>query len=157
MFFEATPVTPETLLTEVRRLADAKYRFVTMSQTVLDEHTLRLYYHFDENLTMTDLRCNSDLCHWSPRDAKGMHHLRMDVDKEQLIPSISSVYFCAVLIENETQDQFGVRFEGLPLDYQGGMYLEGEVTRGPYFTMTTVKRPAGAKTPAPAPEGGEAA
>ena len=156
MFFEATPVTPETLLTEVRRLADAKYRFVTMSQTVLDEHTLRLYYHFDENLTMTDLRCNSELCHWSPSDAKGMRHLRMDVDKDQLIPSISSVYFCAVLIENETQDQFGVRFEGLPLDYQGGMYLEGEVTRGPYFTMTTVKRPAGAKTPTPAPEGGEA-
>lgn len=93
MFFEATPVTPETLLTEVRRLADAKYRFVTMSQTVLDEHTLRLYYHFDENLTMTDLRCNSELCHWSPSDAKGMRHLRMDVDKDQLIPSISSVYF----------------------------------------------------------------
>lgn len=33
MFFEATPVTPETLLAEVRRLADAEYRFVTMSQT----------------------------------------------------------------------------------------------------------------------------
>lgn len=147
MFFEATPVTPETLLAEVRRLADAEYRFVTMSQTVLDEHTLRLYYHFDENLTMTDLRRNAELCLWSPRDAKGMTHLCMDVDKDQAIPSISSVYFCAVLIENETQDQFGVRFKDLPLDYQGGMYLEGEVTRGPYFTMTTVKRPAAAKRP----------
>lgn len=149
MFFEAVPVTPETLLAEVRRLADAKYRFVTMSQTVLDERTLRLYYHFDENLTMTDLRRNADLCLWAPRDSKGMTHLRMDVDRDQPIPSISSVYFCAVLIENETQDQFGVRFEGLPLDYQGGMYLEGEVTRAPFFTMTTIARkPAKAAGPA---------
>ena len=48
----------------------------------------------------------------------------------------------AVLVENETQDQFGVHFADLPLDYQGAMYLEGEVTHAPYFTMTTVRRPA---------------
>ena len=138
MFFEATSVTPVTLLGEVRRLAEAKYRFVTMSQTVLDERTLRLYYHFDENLTLTDLR---RACEIFPQS--GMTHLRMEVDKDRPIPSISSVYFCALLIENETQDQFGVRFGGLPLDYQGAMYLEGEVTRGPYFTMTKVKRASG--------------
>jgi ech hydrogenase subunit D len=149
MFFEATSVTPETLLGEVQRLAEAKYRFVTMSQTVLDERTLRLYYHFDENLTLTELR---HACELIPQS--GMTHLRMDVDKDQLIPSISSVYFCALLIENETQDQFGVRFEGLPLDYQGGMYLEGEVTRGPYFTMTTVKRASG-EAPPQGPKGGQ--
>ena len=73
-----------------------------------------------------------------------MIHLRMDVDKNLPIPSISSIYYCAVLVENETQDQFGVRFADLPLDYQGGMYLEGEVTHAPYFTMTTVRRPAAA-------------
>jgi ech hydrogenase subunit D len=149
MFFEATSVTPETLLGEVQRLAEAKYRFVTMSQTVLDERTLRLYYHFDENLTLTELR---HACELFPQS--GMTHLRMDVDKDQPIPSISSVYFCALLIENETQDQFGVRFEGLPLDYQGGMYLEGEVTRGPYFTMTTVKRASGGAPPQ-GPKGGQ--
>ncbi|MDR3357802.1 MAG: NADH-quinone oxidoreductase subunit C [Desulfovibrio sp.] len=142
MFFEAVPVTPETLLGEVRRLAEAKYRFVTMSQTVLDEHTLCLYYHFDENLTLTDLRRACDLF-----PQAGMTHLRMEVDKDRPIPSISSIYFCALLIENETQDQFGVRFEGLPLDYQGAMYLEGEVARGPYFTMTTVRRASGEALP----------
>jgi ech hydrogenase subunit D len=140
MFFEAKPVTPDTLLNETQRLADAKYRFVTMSQTVLDERTLRLYYHFDENMTMSDLRGTCAIDGRAP-----MVHLRMDVDKDTLIPSISSIFFCALLIENETQDQFGVRFDGLPLDYQGAMYLEGEVTRGPYFTMTTVKRAATAQ------------
>ncbi|MDR2574575.1 MAG: NADH-quinone oxidoreductase subunit C [Desulfovibrio sp.] len=136
MFFEAKPVTPETLLSETQRLADANYRFVTMSQTVLNERTLRLYYHFDENLTVDELRAGTE-----PASRPPMTHLRLDVDRNQPIPSVSSVYFCALLIENETQDQFGVRFEGLPLDYEGAMYLEGEVSRAPYFTMTTVKRP----------------
>ena len=143
MRFEATPVTPQTLLQEVQKLADRKYRFVTMSQTVMDENTLRLYYHFDENLTMTDLRMNANSCLWSPdaQDTFGMVHLRMDVDKNAPIPSISSIYACALLIENETQDQFGVHFSGLPLDFQGGLYLEGEVSRAPFFTMTTARKP----------------
>ncbi|MDR1777793.1 MAG: NADH-quinone oxidoreductase subunit C [Desulfovibrio sp.] len=142
MFFDAKPVTPETLLSEAQRMADEKFRFVTMSQTVLDERTLRLYYHFDQNRTLSDLRrcCSLD------NDSTNMTHLRMDVDRDKPIPSISSIYFCALLVENETQDQFGVRFDGLALDYQGAMYLEGEVTHAPYFTMTTVKRAAeGAK------------
>lgn len=117
MLFEYKVITPETLAAEVQSLADEGWRLVTMSQTVVDENTLALYYHFDKELKMT--------------------HLRMDVDKNAAIPSISDIYFCAVLIENETQDQFGVHFEGLPLDYQGGFYLEGEVTHAPYFTMTT--------------------
>ena len=147
MRFEATPVTPQTLLQEVQKLADRKYRFVTMSQTVMDENTLRLYYHFDENLTMTDLRMNANSCLWSPdaQDTMGMVHLRMDVDKNEPIPSISSIYGCALLIENETQDQFGVHFSGLPLDFQGGLYLEGEVSRAPFFTMTTARKPVKSK------------
>ena len=132
MRFESKAVTPETLAAEVQPLADAGWRLVTMSQTVVDENTLALYYHFDKELEMT--------------------HLRMEVDKNKPIPSISGSYFCAVLIENETQDQFGVRFEGLPLDYQGGFYLEGEVTHAPYFTMTTA-----IKNKADKPSGGAAA
>ena len=92
MFFEAKEVTPQTLLSEVQQLANAKYRFVTMSQTVMDEHTLRLFYHFDVNLTMSDLRHNAELCVWEPTDAKGMVHLRMDVIKKDHIPSITPVY-----------------------------------------------------------------
>lgn len=141
MFFEAKEVTPQTLLSEVQQLANAKYRFVTMSQTVMDENTLRLFYHFDVNLTMSDLRHNAELCVWEPTDAKAWCICAW-CNKNDAIPSITPVYFCAVLVENETQDQFGVHFADLPLDYQGAMYLEGEVTHAPYFTMTTVRRPA---------------
>lgn len=122
MFFEAKTVTPETIRDEVKAFADGGWRLVTLSQTVVDENTLALYYHFDKNLTMS--------------------HLRMEVNKDTPIPSISDIYFCALLIENETQDQFGVTFDGLILDYKGALYLEGEVTRAPYFTMTTAKKAA---------------
>lgn len=120
MLFESTPVTPATLLDAVKEFEQGGYRFVTLSQTVQDENTLILYYHFDKDLQM--------------------QHLRMVVNKEDKIPSIASIFLCALLIENETQDQFGVRFSGLPLDYDGKMYLEGEVKRAPFFTMTTLKK-----------------
>ncbi|MEG2173640.1 MAG: NADH-quinone oxidoreductase subunit C [Desulfovibrionaceae bacterium] len=120
MLFESTTVTPASLLETVKEIEQGGYRFVTLSQTVKDENTLILYYHFDKDLSM--------------------HHLRMEVDKTEKIPSIAGIYLCALLIENETQDQFGVRFDGLPLDYDGKMYLEGEVKRAPFFTMTTLKK-----------------
>lgn len=122
MFFESKNITPEALRDEVQVFADGGWRFVTLSQTVVDENTLALYYHFDKNLSMS--------------------HLRMEVDRNTPIPSISDIYFCALLIENETQDQFGVTFDGLILDYKGALYLEGEVTRAPYFTMTTARKAA---------------
>lgn len=109
MLFTSTEVTTDTLLDAAKKLEQDGFRFVTLSQTVKDENTLILYYHFDKNM--------------------GMQHLRMEVDKTVRIPSIASIFLCALLIENETQDQFGVRFSGLPLDYDGKMYLEGEVKR----------------------------
>lgn len=125
MLFESTSVTPLSLLEAVKAFEQDGFRFVTLSQTVKDEDTLILYYHFDKNRTM--------------------QHLRMEVSKSEKIPSIADIFLCALLIENETQDQFGVRFSGLPLDYDGKMYLEGEVKRAPFFTMSTLKKvPEGA-------------
>lgn len=120
MLFESTSVTPQSLLEAVKAFEQDGFRFVTLSQTVKDEDTLILYYHFDKDRTM--------------------RHLRMEVSKSEKIPSIADIFLCALLIENETQDQFGVRFSGLPLDYDGKMYLEGEVKRAPFFTMSTLKK-----------------
>ena len=120
MFFEAKTIALDKLRDEVRAFYDAGYRLVTLSQTVVDENTLALYYHFDK--------------------AHIMEHLRVDARRNTPVPSISDIYFCALLVENETQDQFGVTFDGLVLDYKGALYLEGEVSRAPYFTMTAVKK-----------------
>ncbi len=48
------------------------------------------------------------------------------------MPSISPVYFAAFLIENEIEDQFGIKFDGLVLDFGGTLYLEEEVMRTPF-------------------------
>jgi Ni,Fe-hydrogenase III component G len=39
--------------------------------------------------------------------------LPLTVPKDTLVPSISPVYFAAFLVENEIQDLFGIRFQGL--------------------------------------------
>ena len=41
-------------------------------------------------------------------------------------------YFAAFLVENEIQDQFGLHFDGLALDYDEGLYLEEEAGRTPF-------------------------
>ena len=54
--------------------------------------------------------------------------------------SISGVYFAALLIENETQDHFGVTFDGLVLDFGGRLYLEEEVEKYPFCKVSMEKK-----------------
>ncbi|MBC8178195.1 MAG: NADH-quinone oxidoreductase subunit C [Deltaproteobacteria bacterium] len=87
------------------------YRLVTLSCVELDADTLDILYHFDKDLDLM--------------------HLRLTAPKNKAVPSISSVYFASFLVENEIQDQFGIRFEGLVLDYDRTLYLEEEVRDAP--------------------------
>ena len=116
---EIVPVSAEALVGEVAKLKVNGYRLVTLSCTELDAATLDVLYHFDKNL---DLK-----------------HLRLTVPKSEKVPSISPVYFAALLVENEIQDFFGLRFEGLLVDYQGMLYLEEEALKTPYcrFSLRT--------------------
>ncbi|MDR1856127.1 MAG: NADH-quinone oxidoreductase subunit C [Desulfovibrio sp.] len=138
MLFDATHVTPPTLLEHVRDMAEAGCRFVAISQTVLGEDSLRLQYHFDEHRTMTELRRSDRMCHLTHARDRGMRHLALEVPRDASVPSITPIYPCAALAENETRDQFGVRFEGLSPDWDGHFLLEGETVRSPLFTMTIV-------------------
>ena len=52
------------------------------------------------------------------------------------LPSISSIYGCAILYENEIHDLFNVQVDGMTVDFKGNFY------------KTTVKFPFGsAKAP----------
>ncbi len=42
------------------------------------------------------------------------------------LPSVSSVYWCAFLYENEIHDLFNVTFDGLVLDFKGTLYKTAE-------------------------------
>jgi ech hydrogenase subunit D len=112
-------ISPDTVIGEVARLKAAGFRFVTMSCTILDDGNVDLLYHFDKDLEMK--------------------HLRMTVAKGSTVPSISPVYFAAVLVENEIQDLFGLHFAGLILDYGGTFYLDEEAPHMPFCSVSIRK------------------
>jgi ech hydrogenase subunit D len=95
---------------------------------------MELLYHFDKDL----------------KD----RHLRMKIAKGASVPSISPVYFAAFLIENEIEDQFGVKFDGLVLDFGGTLYLEEEVMRTPFckYGVTRTDGAAGGEAKAASAE-----
>lgn len=91
-------LTKAELVPEVQKLAAAKYRLVTAAALDLGDRFAVIYF-FDKDLKLT----------W----------LRVEFGKEEEVPSISSIYFCALLIENEMKDLFGIKFTGVAVDFQG--------------------------------------
>lgn len=53
---------------------------------------------------------------------------RIIVDKEQSVPSITTVYPAAFLYENEMKELFGVKMEYIELDYHNRLYRIDEET-----------------------------
>ncbi|MGE5397328.1 MAG: NADH-quinone oxidoreductase subunit C [Chitinophagales bacterium] len=91
-----------------------------MTLTCIDciDH-FELIYSFDHDMELTNLRAKAE--------------------KEQPFPSISEIYFCAFLAENEIQDQFGLKFEGLSPDFEGLMILSKDAPRAPMLRQTEEK------------------
>lgn len=114
-------ITVETLVGEVARLKAEGYRMVTLTCVEQDESSLEVLYHFDRDLEL--------------------NHLRLTVARETIVPSISSLFFAAFLVENEIQDLFGLRFHGLALDYQGSLYLDEEVGKAPFCRFKAPENP----------------
>lgn len=104
-------ITTDTVISQIRVLKDEGFRFVTMSSADLGE-SICVLYHMDKDLELVNLK--------------------VEVPKGKKIPSIASVFSCAFLVENEIKEQFGVEFDGLPIDFQGMLYLDEEVQRTPF-------------------------
>ncbi|WP_320171091.1 NADH-quinone oxidoreductase subunit C [Maridesulfovibrio sp.] len=116
-------VTLEGLVGAVSKMKSDGQRLVTFSCTNLGDGTADIIYHFDKDEVLTNLR------------------LTVDMDKP--VPSVSGVYFAALLIENEIQDQFDIKFDGLVLDFGRKLYLDDEITIIPMCNNTkamTVKK-----------------
>lgn len=96
-------------------LRDQGCRLVQISATRLPDQ-VELTYSFDLGLALSNLRIN--LAGPEPR-----------------LPSISGIFGCAVLYENEIHDLFGVPVDDLALDFKGNFY------------KTAVKFPFGGTTP----------
>lgn len=94
--------TTESIPAHVWQARQDGYRFVTMTCTDLgDSHDV--LYHFDK--------------------AYSLKHFRLKLPRGGILPSISSIFFAAVLVENEMKDLFGIEFSGLAIDYKGRFIL----------------------------------
>jgi ech hydrogenase subunit D len=93
---------PDALLTRVRELREQGWRLVQIGATPLGE-TIELNYSFDRASKFLNLRLSLP--------AAGAH-----------VPSISSIYWCAFIYENEMHDLFRVRVDGIAVDYKGKFY-----------------------------------
>jgi len=113
-------ITVESLREKVGGLRRQGYRLVQIGATRLPEQ-VELTYSFDREGRLANLRLHVP--------AVGAW-----------VPSITSIYWCAFLYENELHDLFNVRVDGLAVDFHGHLY------------ETTVKFPFGStKAPAVTP------
>ncbi|GAB6176982.1 NADH-quinone oxidoreductase subunit C [Desulfobaculum senezii] len=101
-------VTKETVANEILMLKNDGYRLVAMSCTEVDDDTVDILYHMDKDLELVNLR--------------------MMAEKAKPVPSISGIYFCAMLSENEMRDQFALDFDGLVLDFNRSLLLDEEIS-----------------------------
>jgi ech hydrogenase subunit D len=113
-------ITPDVLLERVRALKQDGWRLVQIGATRRPDE-VELTYSFDLNSHLANLRLV----------LPGL---------EPKAPSISSVFWCAFLYENEIHDLFKVAIEGIAVDFQGNLY------------QTRVKFPFGTTKPPVAPK-----
>jgi len=119
-------VTTDTLLAKVRAKREQGHRLVQISTTRLPDQ-VELTYSFDLNNQLTNLRLSL------PAVASR-------------VPSISSIYGCAILYENEIHDLFDVTVDGLTVDFGGNFYKTAVK-----FPFGSTKAPVVKPPPAPAP------
>ncbi|CEO88289.1 NADH-quinone oxidoreductase subunit C [Syntrophaceticus schinkii] len=97
-------ITKDTLLSEVQKFADAKARFVvTVCNDLGDKLEATYYFNYSPGVEMVALR--------------------MVVGKDEEVPSISGIYLCAVLAENEMFEQYGLKVKDIAIDFGGLMLL----------------------------------
>ena len=126
--FESIPM--EALLERAGEMRKQGYRLVQIGATRLPEH-VELTYSFDRESRLANLRFQIPAA-------------------EARVPSISSIYWCAFLYENELHDLFNVQVDGIAVDFHGHLYETAVKFPFGRTKMPTVK-PAPAAPPAPQP------
>ncbi len=90
------------LLGKVRECQAKGMRLVQICCTRLPE-TLEIHYSFDQDYAFTSYRLTLQ-------------------NTDTSVPSISGIYFPAFLYENEIHDLYGVKIEGMAIDFKGKFY-----------------------------------
>lgn len=121
--FEARTITLDQVRSHAKDMFDRGWRFVTQSLSDRGDDGFELLYHYDN-------------------EKMEMEHFRLRVPKGTVVPSISGIYFCALLVENENQDLFGIEYDGIALDFKRTLYLDEacDPVRAPFCTFSTYTR-----------------
>lgn len=101
----------DKLIFEVDNMLTEGYRFVTASCVSNNNEECTITYHFNKNMVYK--------------------HLRITTTKDDEIPSISGKYFCAILVENEMKELFGLNITNIQIDYGGHMLLAEKAPLSP--------------------------
>ncbi len=104
-------ISKDQILSEAQKMSYAGFRFITATCVDAGEDKIDLFYHFDKSLDM--------------------QHYKISVQKGEEIPSISKIYFCALLVENEIKELFGVKVTDIVVDYGGHMLLSDDDLESP--------------------------
>ncbi|MDD3271160.1 MAG: NADH-quinone oxidoreductase subunit C [Syntrophomonadaceae bacterium] len=124
MSFEAKQITPEQLINETQQMFNDGYRFVTA--TCVDEiEQFRIIYSFDREMELVNLE--------------------VAIGKEEQLPSVSGVYLCAFLVENEIKELFGVNISDIAVDLGGHLYMIEGVDPHPMTRKAEKKAAKGVK------------
>ena len=124
-------ITVEALREKVAARRRQGQRLVQISATRLAEG-VELTYSFDLDRQLTNLRL-------------------LLPGQDASLPSISAIYGCAILYENEIHDLFNVPVDGLTVDFKGNFYKTSVK-----FPFGSIKTP-GVATAAPGPAAAPAA
>jgi hypothetical protein len=67
---------------------------------------------------------------------------KVKVKREEDVPSISRIYLCSVLVENEMKELFGLKVTNIAIDYGGHMLLSDDELENPMSRqqITIVKK-----------------
>jgi ech hydrogenase subunit D len=119
-------ITIETLPARVKAMREQGCRLVQISATQLPG-AIELTYSFDLDSQLANLRLSLP-------------------GEQPHLPSISPIYLCAILYENEIHDLFGVQVDGLLVDFKGNFYKTA--VKFP-FASARIPCASSAATPAP--------
>ena len=120
MIENVTEISKAQLLSEAQKMSSQGFRLVTSTCVDLGEDNLDVLYHFDKGTQL--------------------QNLRIKAKRGEEIPSISSVYLCAVLIENEMKELFGLNVTGIAIDYGGHFLLTPEKLKNPQSKISIVQK-----------------
>ncbi len=123
MIDNVTNIATDALLGFAQDMLHNGYRFITGTCVDNGDGTKDILYHFDKALAMK--------------------HCRITVGQGEEVPSISGIFFGAVLLENEIKELFGVNITNIAIDYNGRMLLNDDEIVSPMSRQITIIQKGG--------------